>query len=242
MDKSYQTVAEMLHDTVGSPLAERYEQHVADHAVSKSLLQVRLKADTTQSALAGRLGWRQNRVSRLEHAPNARIRLGDLVDYASALGLNVELRLAPRTTAVERTKCLAVEIKQELEHLATLAQKDPKIHDGVSRFFSEYLANTIRFFAQSLESLAKGESSDPKQMVAVAEKVLGGAIDLLLRSEELLPGPPAAGQPSLRVCSAISIEEGAMAAEAQPNEGGTPHHLSRPQAATGSRRCCRLGS
>ncbi|MEW6756553.1 MAG: hypothetical protein AB1505_37115 [Candidatus Latescibacterota bacterium] len=24
--------------------------------------------------------------------------------------------------------------------------------------------------------------------------------------------------------------------------GGTPHHLSRPQAATGSRRCCRLGS
>jgi len=200
MGKRYQSVLDMVRDTSDQQTAEEFKRQVDDYSISTHLFVLRNKAGLTQTQLAEGIGWRQSRVSQFENTPDDKIRLGDLHSYIAALGFDIMIHIVPKRTAVERIKCAAFEIKDELDRLAQLAQKDTKIREGVSIFFAEYLFNMMRLFTDSAEQL-QGVKSKRKNPFAVLGEVFSEAIIAVQKGGELLPETPAEEQEMLRICA-----------------------------------------
>src|SRR5207248_10446034 len=104
----------------------------------KVLTVLRSRAGLSQQELAQKLGRTQSKVSKLEGSDDADVRLGDVVDYAVAVGHEVRVFLVPKgQTIVEEAKMHAFVIKRLLNRLAELAGDDEATPDGVSGFLSE---------------------------------------------------------------------------------------------------------
>lgn len=200
MGKRYQSVLDMVRDTADQQFAEDFEQRLADYSVSTQLLVLRNREGLTQAELAKRMGCPQNRISKIEHTPNDKIRLGDLHSYVAALDVDIMIQIGHKRRAVDRIKCAAFDIKHELDSLAQLAQKDTKIRKEISNFFAEYLFNMIRFFTNSAEQL-QGAKSKRKNPFAVLGEVLSEVITAVQKSGKLLPETPAEEPEMLRVCA-----------------------------------------
>ena len=65
------------------------------------LIALRCKAGITQKQLSEKMHCGQSRISRIENAKDRNLSLGDILDYAGALGLNVELSLNDRLSILK---------------------------------------------------------------------------------------------------------------------------------------------
>ena len=158
MSKTYQTVPQMLSETAGSDdgFADECTKRIAGRRVVKYLSILRALRGLTQNDIAGKFGCTQGRISKLESSVDEDLRLGDLAQYASALGFHVHIVLDCETsTPVHRVKQLAFRIKHELDGLAGLAKKDDKIAQAVSVFFGEAFFNIVKMMQDSAEKLPR---------------------------------------------------------------------------------------
>jgi len=153
------------HLTEDKDFQEELEQEVADKALAKTLFAMRCSGGITQAEMASRIGCTQSRLSKLENSGTAGIKVGDLIAYAKALGLNLSISFQREMTSVESVKLHAFEIKKHLDHLAELAHRDDAIFDGVKNFYSEYLVNILHLFSESADKLPK----KPKESRPVLE-------------------------------------------------------------------------
>lgn len=156
MGKRYRSVEEMVRATASPEYAKEFEEYVDEHSVSRALFVLRNQAGLTQTELAKRVDWRQNRVSRLESTPNSRIRLGELEQYVNALGTSVTIQVGGdrRRKAVEIVKCAAFEINDQLGRLAEMAHGDSVMEASAKKFFLECLYNVLSFVRASLRQLS----------------------------------------------------------------------------------------
>ena len=83
-------VAELADDP-GAP--ERVEEQLRRTRIVRTLERERLRRNITQKDIAKSLGVSVSAVSRLEDMQDADIRLGDIVNYAGAIGLTVSLSM-----------------------------------------------------------------------------------------------------------------------------------------------------
>jgi len=136
--------------------AEALENRIASRKIAKDFAILRAQRGLSQRELADRMGCPQGRISKLEASPDVNLRLGDLAQYAAALG--IRLRLVPENqnmTPVDRVKQLAFRIKHELDGMAGLAKDDHTIAQGVSRFFGEALVNLVKMLQDSAGKLPR---------------------------------------------------------------------------------------
>lgn len=100
MTKRYQTVAEMVR---GMDLPEAQKKRQLDYMqarkLSRELTVLRAQQKMTQKDAADKLGWSQGRVSKLETKVDHEISIGDLVDYAEVMGMQVSITLSPKKGA-----------------------------------------------------------------------------------------------------------------------------------------------
>jgi transcriptional regulator with XRE-family HTH domain len=204
MGKRYQSVADMVRDTSEPEFAARFKEQQEEFSISRHLFLMRNKAGLTQAQLALKIGCQQNRISRLEKTPNAKIRLGDLQDYVTAMGVGIGIHMGQKRSAVDTIKCAAFEIKRQLDKLAGLAQGDEKISAEVRSFSEEYLFNTLRLFGGSrkqLESPSVGE----RNPVEVPMELFAETLAVVERSGGLLPQGVEEG--GVYVCADDAVEE-----------------------------------
>jgi transcriptional regulator with XRE-family HTH domain len=123
--KAYTSVAEMVHDLAeDKTFADDFENRLARRQVVKRLFALRCSRGMSQKDVADKFGCTQSRISKLESDDDSDLRLGDLRDYAAALGLEMRIVLSPEgQTAVEEIKYHAQRIEQLLGDLAKKKSK-----------------------------------------------------------------------------------------------------------------------
>lgn len=99
--------------------------------------------------------WRDGdyKVSRLEDAYDDDLRLGELKDYSTAIGVKMSMFLSDEKLPIaDRVKHCVFRISEMLAHLTKLAgelTEDKSLHDAIVHFQGEVLFNFLRQYAQS---------------------------------------------------------------------------------------------
>lgn len=201
MAKRYGSVLDMVRKTADPDFAQTFESDLREHTVSRMLFVLRNRAGLLQSEMAKRMGCPQSKVSKIEHTPNANLRLGDVAAYARAAGCQVEMRFLQKATASERVKCAAREIHHHLQRLAQLADGDAKICREVSGFYHQFLFNMLLIYTTVQAALTKGRRNTPEELRQVGARLTQNTLELLESSESYLPAADdGADEPGIRVC------------------------------------------
>ncbi len=159
----YKSVSQMVRETTDKAFADEFDRRLHRHRIVKDLMVLRAAHGLSQADVAEKMGCTQSRISKLESSEDSTLTLGDLARYASAVGFRVGVVVEPReTTAVERVKSLALQIKHQLDRLTDLARDDRKIAQGIAGFFSEAFFNMVRILEDSAKKLpCDPESGEP---------------------------------------------------------------------------------
>lgn len=92
MSRHYKSVSEMVsHLCTDESFKRKVLAEIKNRNLTKLLFALRCKKGMSQKQLAEKMGATQSRVSKIESAPDAEITVKDLLDYAKALGLRLEI-------------------------------------------------------------------------------------------------------------------------------------------------------
>ncbi|MCD4813646.1 helix-turn-helix domain-containing protein [bacterium] len=147
---------------------EEFKKSVAyeieNRMISKFLLMLRCKHQLTQTKLAKKVGCSQGKISKIESSYDKDIAVGDLLNYASVLGLHLEIGFRqPSVKIVDLIKYHAFKVKMYLDQLIHMAGKDVDIKNGVARFHVEAKENIDRFISENLSKLNQGGQKRKKE-------------------------------------------------------------------------------
>ena len=155
MAKRYKNVAEMLQ-AMDLPADQKKRQIEYLHArrLSRMLTVMRVQKGLSQTQAAEKLDWSQGRVSKLEKKADCDISVGDLLDYANALGMQMSISFLPeKMKIVDQVKFHAGEMYKLLQQLVKLCKDDEAMAKGVDQFHDQCLVNLIGMVGSSKLSL-----------------------------------------------------------------------------------------
>ncbi|MFA5204815.1 MAG: helix-turn-helix transcriptional regulator [Lentisphaeria bacterium] len=181
--KTYTNVVDMMRGIMPEEKewCDKLENNIANRQLSRTLFVMRNHAGLSQAEMAHRLGCTQSRISKLESAPSSAISHADMVAYAKALDLSLDITFHPKLNSAQAIKIHTDAIRSHLEHLANLAHSDPDIENGVIDFFRETMGNM-------LDALAAGARKLPDHAAATAPRPQAKAHAAPRRhAEELVP-------------------------------------------------------
>lgn len=155
MAKRYKNVAEMVQG-MDLPADQKKRQIEYLHArrLSRMLAVLRAQKEMSQKQAAIKLGWSQGRISKLEAKEDRKIAVGDLLDYANMLGLQMAISFQPeKVKIVDQVKAHAFEMQKLLQQLVKLCKGDDEMAKGVENFHDQCLVNLIGMVSGSKQSL-----------------------------------------------------------------------------------------
>jgi transcriptional regulator with XRE-family HTH domain len=180
----FSSVEEMVRATSDDQsFVDEFVQKMARQRIVNLLVSLRGVKGFTQKDLAERMNCTQSRISKIENSLDEEIGFGDFRQYASALGLTIQLVLMPRKArSVDRVKYHAMQIKKLVDALAGLAGDDSAIAQGVSAFFGEAAYNLIAILQEAADKL-------PKEALPTDDE--GTEVEICGPEEpKVLPAPP----------------------------------------------------
>ena len=140
----YKSVSQMVRETSDKAIADEFDRRLHRRQIVKDLMVLRASWGLSQGDVAEKMGCTQSRISKLESSKDMNLTLSDLASYACAVGFRVGVVVAPReTTAVERVKFHAFQIKHELDRIVELVKGDQKLAQGVAGFINEAFFNLV---------------------------------------------------------------------------------------------------
>jgi len=148
--KASSVIAELCGDET---IVNDVERNLVATRFVSMLTEERVRKDISQKDVAKKMGASISKVSRFEASKDEDLRLGDIRDYLSAIGLDVSVAFFDKsTTTANQIKHYVFEIERLLGHLTTLAKKcgdDQSIVDGIARFRGEVLYNFLVKYMQT---------------------------------------------------------------------------------------------
>jgi len=152
MAKTYKNVKEMIRNMATEQrLKMSISKEMASTQLSKFLITLRCKNNLTQKQIAKKIGCTQSRISKIETSQDEDIRIKDLIDYAKALNLKLEIGYRHSSMKiVDLIKYHALKISEYLNQLVAITRdkEDAAIDKGVESFFGETIYNMIRLIAE----------------------------------------------------------------------------------------------
>ena len=145
----------MVQANINDPeFVEELKGKIEDTKMVNHLCACRMQAGLSQAEMARRMKCSQSRISKIENGYDSQLKLKDILDYAQALKQNVSFEFNPqKVTLVDQIKVHAMQIDQKLQQLAEMAHMDEKIAEGVTKFYGDYLYNTLSLFQSNLEKM-----------------------------------------------------------------------------------------
>lgn len=146
--RRYKNVSEMARhlndaaDAKSDSFVPDLERRLSSRNVTKSLMAQRAARGLSQADLASKLGCTQSRISKLEAGVDEDLRLGDLRQYLSAMGMDMTIVVGKHEPlAAEQIKYHWSCLGALLNRLVELAGRDSEIAKGVGRFSTEVAFN-----------------------------------------------------------------------------------------------------
>jgi transcriptional regulator with XRE-family HTH domain len=155
MRKRYNDVLEMIKEiSADSDFKNLASKEIDEKRISKFLFVLRCKANLTQKQIAEKMDCSQGRISKIESALDREICIRDLLDYAKALNLQLEIGYRHHSMKiVDLIKYHAFKIKQYLNQLTDLAKEDESIKNGIAKFHLEAFINIGKIISDSISKL-----------------------------------------------------------------------------------------
>ena len=165
MSKKYSSVAEMIKEmSSDSAFRELVSKEINDKKVGKYLFYLRCKHNLSQKQIAEKLGCTQSRISKIESSIDKDLSINDLLDYAKALNLQLEIGYRNRTAKiVDLIKYHAFKIKEYLHQLTTMAKDDESLQVGVAKFRLEAFTNISVMISDSYSKLGIGQKKQAEE-------------------------------------------------------------------------------
>ena len=168
MIKKYKNVKEMVKDISSSASFQNLlSKEISQRKIAKLLILLRCKNNLTQKQIAQKIGCSQGRISKIESACNDEISIKDLLDYAKAINLVLEIGYRGRSTkVVDLVKYHAFKIKNLLDQLSELGEDDSEIGKAIAKFHIEVARNLDKIVKDSffkldfVQKMKRQEKSD----------------------------------------------------------------------------------
>ncbi len=164
----YKSVAEAAAFLAVDDTVKNLVQDEIDNSqIVNNLLRLRLRKGVSQKELSKSMGCDSSKISRIEAGNDLQLKIGDISQYASALGVQMNLVFEDTTLPVaEQIKCSVFSIHEKLEQLVGLAKQvdgDETIINAINAFYKEVLFNFLVRFADSHGRLrvASGSTKSP---------------------------------------------------------------------------------
>ncbi len=133
------------------------EEEIEHSLIINRLLQIRIEKEVSQKELARRMGCDPSKISRMEAGNDTQLKIGDVMHYVSALGIQMNMIFEDTTLPVaEQIKYDVFSIHEKLERLVLIAKEvdgDEVIINKIDGFYREVLINFMLRFANSHEKL-----------------------------------------------------------------------------------------
>jgi transcriptional regulator with XRE-family HTH domain len=135
---------------------------ISENRLSKFLSFLRCDGKLTQQELAAKIGCTQGRISKIESAKDGELSLADMLDYAKALNLELEIGVRKKNTRyVDMVKYHVFQMEKYLNLMAGMVKGDDAIGKGVKAFHLEAFVNACH---KILKSMAKIEPARVNRM------------------------------------------------------------------------------
>ena len=169
MKKRYDDVSEMIKDlSSGNSFKDLAMKEIDKKRISKLLFLLRCRHNYTQEKLAGKIGCSQGRISKIESSEDKDISIKDLLDYAKALNLQLEIGYRHRSAKiVDLIKYHAFKIQEYLNQLSALAKDDETLNKSIAQFHGEALFNIGKIVFDSLSKLKIVEKIRPREKTPI---------------------------------------------------------------------------
>ena len=155
MDKRINNVSDLVKKVSSTKrFKKRFAKEVQNKTIAKFLFSLRCDNKLTQKQLADKIKCSQSRISKIESSYDNEVTIKDLLDYAKALNLQLELGFrTPSAKLTDLVKYHAFKIKIYLEQLTKLAQEDEALNKRVAEFHGETVYNVVKMVLDSLSKL-----------------------------------------------------------------------------------------
>lgn len=155
MGDKYKSVLEMIRNiSSDESYKELASNQIKDRKLAKLLFYLRCNHGLSQKELAAKIGCTQSRISKIEHALDKHLTIQDLLDYAKALNIQLEIGYRhPSIKIVDLIKYHAFKIKAHLNELNALAKDDTALSQSIKKFHLEAFLNIGKIIGDSLSQL-----------------------------------------------------------------------------------------
>lgn len=129
-------------------LKKELKEDLQDKTLAHKLYGMRCAAGITQTEMAKLMGCKQGRISKLENAGLNSIKVGDLLAYTKALGLNLLIGFRKGDTSKERIKYDILGINKQIDQL----------------YLDKTIPNLLNIVMQCIEGLPDEEDKDSSSL------------------------------------------------------------------------------
>ena len=133
------------------------EEEIDRSQIVNSLLRLRLRKGISQKDLSKRMVCDSSKISRMEAGNDLQLKVCDIKQYASALGVDVNIIFEDKTLPVaEQIKSHVYSIHEQLAQLVGIAKQvdgDELIIGKINAFYGEVLLNFMLRFSDSHQKL-----------------------------------------------------------------------------------------
>ncbi len=170
MGKQYKSVSDLAKDlSTDEEFQAELEKEISDKALAKALFTMRCSKQITQNEMAERIGCKQGKISKLENSSAESIKVGDLLAYAKALDLQLNIGFHPKLTAAECVNFYRNQMMRHLDHLVGLVKGDRDIGEGVADVFREQFKSILNFFKDKAGDLPVSSVQSVLEVTAPSE-------------------------------------------------------------------------
>lgn len=165
MGKRYESVLGMVKSLSAEDTFEKLiSGTIKQKSLGKSLFLLRCEHNLTQKELALKIGCTQGRISKIESSLDVDLTIKDLLDYAKALNLKLEIGYRHSSIKiVDLIKYHALKIRGYLNQLGGLAKDDEKLKESIANFHLEALFNICKIVSDSLAKLDFMQKAQKKE-------------------------------------------------------------------------------
>lgn len=133
------------------------QEEIANSQIVNNLLRLRMRKGISQKELSKAMMCDSSKISRIEAGNDLQLKIGDVMQYASALGVEVNVTFEDTSLpAAEQIKNYVFSIHNQLEQLVEIAKQvdgDKLIIDKIKTFYGEVLLNFMLRFSDSHQKL-----------------------------------------------------------------------------------------
>ncbi|TVR62579.1 MAG: XRE family transcriptional regulator [Spirochaetaceae bacterium] len=166
--KRFRSVTELVADvTDDENTIDAVKRTVDETSLGTMLFRIRCQRGLTQAQVATEMNTTQSAVSKIEHSPDDRISVRQIVRYTQAIGMTLTLTFDRPRNAVDQVKALFAEICEKMDELREIAGDDETIRRGVESFHDEWLFNTVLRVIEGKNELRTAPALKPHRTLTV---------------------------------------------------------------------------